>query len=81
MTKDEAQELFRTKVLEAMDEAAKEVFGDKAPKGKEGSLDEDLPHIFACVDKQFERLSSRIVMAFYTEEELSDMYWNSQGDA
>ena len=56
---DTAREIFRNHVLEAMDEAAREIFGDLIKRNDAGATDADLPRIFPCLDDQLQRLSER----------------------
>ena len=62
---DTAREIFRNHVLEAMDEAALQIFGLQITggsiKNKEtaGSTDADLPEIFRFLDDHLIRLSER----------------------
>lgn len=51
--RDEALEIFRTMVLEALDQAAQSVFG------KDGAIDADLPRLFKAIDEQVDVLSQR----------------------
>lgn len=59
--RDEAIEVFRLKVLDALDIAAVEVFGEPAENAKrgKGATDGDLPRIFPAVDRQVEVLAER----------------------
>jgi hypothetical protein len=69
---DEATEKFRDKVLEAMDEAAKEIFAPLTnhQKGGIGATDEDLPRLFRMLDTQLEILVKRYGCIPCTAEEL-----------
>lgn len=60
-----AREIFRNHVLEAMDTAAREIFGDMIKRNDAGATDADLPKIFPCLDAQLERLSERYHYPFF----------------
>jgi len=57
--RDEAQTIFRNKVLEAMDAAAWEIFGASIKTNCAGATDADLPRIFPALDEQLDRLAER----------------------
>lgn len=62
---DYAQECFRNAVLEAMDKAAREIFGDAVNRNDCGATDADLPEIFPAVDAQLMRLCIRFDHPLY----------------
>lgn len=67
MMREDAIELFRAKVLEAMDEAAREIFDPS--RNDAGASDADLPHLFSTLDAQVDRLAKR-----YGADQLSGWY-------
>ncbi|TIT80115.1 MAG: hypothetical protein E5W57_04080 [Mesorhizobium sp.] len=65
--KDTAKEILRNAVLNALDAAAKEIFGERAAghKGGVGAMDEDLPRLFPAIDQQLDVLSTRFNHPLY----------------
>lgn len=57
VNQEDAREVFRRKVLSALDEAAKEVFNP--PRNDAGATDADLPRLFKAIDAQVECLADR----------------------
>lgn len=56
--RETAQEIFRARVLAAMDTAATEIFGPQ-PTNCPGATDADLPSVFPTLDKHLDRLAAR----------------------
>jgi len=53
---EDIRDLFRERLLEALDSAAKEAFGGR---GEVGATDADLPRLFAALDVQIDLLVKR----------------------
>ena len=56
---EEAKELFRNDVLDALDNAACKVLKLSAEQGDHGAADADLPELFKAIDAQFETVMKR----------------------
>jgi hypothetical protein len=71
--KDYAQDVFRVMILEALDKAAREIFGHfpKAMSSLTGSgigaSDADLPYLFPSIDAQISRLAERYAAVLVDE--------------
>lgn len=65
--KDDAREAFRNIVLKAMDEAARDIFGERINRNDAGATDGDLPHIFPALDAQLDRLAERYGQHLYED--------------
>ncbi len=70
INKDDAQEIFRGKVLEAMDQAAREIFLLTPKESKiAGATDGDLPRIFPILDAQLEGIAHRFHHVILEEQD------------
>jgi hypothetical protein len=76
LSRDEAVELIRERVLATLDEAALELFGD-TDKGREllgagkkvlGATDGDLSHLFPVLDRQVDLLAERFGVTLLDED-------------
>jgi hypothetical protein len=65
--KETAREIFRNRVLEAMDQAAREIFGDRITRNDCGATDADLPRLFKALDHQLDVVSERFSAPLYGE--------------
>ncbi len=66
--RDYALEVFRNRVLSALDEAAREIFNP--PRNDAGATDADLPRLFKAIDAQVEALADRyrVVLTSYSPD-------------
>lgn len=67
--KDLARDIWRDAILEAMDDAARRIFGDSAKRNDAGASDDDLPRLFPVLDAQLDVLAARY------NHKLSDGYY------
>jgi hypothetical protein len=55
--REQVTDIFRQRVLEALDEAARETFDP--PGNRAGATDADLPRLFTAIDAQIDVLAER----------------------
>jgi len=72
--KDTARDTFRNAVLEAMDKAAWQIFGQSITRNDCGATDADLPRLFKCLDEQLDIISGRFNHPLYNDYIGSDRY-------
>ena len=59
LNREDARDTFRQAVLEAMDKAAREIFGPAVTRNDCGATDADLPQLFQALDAQLETVAER----------------------
>lgn len=76
INRDYVREVFRERVLEALDSAARQVFPHtrKTSRNDIGANDSDLPALFRAIDAQLDRLCERydLVLVDYATEGAPD---------
>ena len=73
-----AQEIFRQRVLAAMDKAAWEILGRSITRNDCGSTDEDLPRLFPAIDEQLDVISKRFNHALYRDGYIGSDKYNAE---